>query len=120
MNEWFYWKIRNPIWFFYHRNLMPKLRGHKPMKWGIYLPLLSAKFWANRLQEMQFGQLVFGKIQIIVNLTILLKVFDAPKWMYVIGLFFVAFMLWFVGRFLEKKGVRRYFREAEFKDVRLK
>ena len=39
LNDFFYWKIRNPVWFFLHQNLLPKLRGHKPLKWGFYMPL---------------------------------------------------------------------------------
>ena len=118
--RWFYWHIQNPVWYFWHRNLYPKMKGYKPMKFGIYLPLLSQRFWANRLQEMHFGQIVIGKVQMIINLTILLKVFDAPLWMYIIGLFTATFMIWYTGRFLEKCGVRRYFREAEFKNVSIK
>ena len=78
------------------------------------------EFWAKRFQEMHFGQLVVGKIQFLVNLTILLKVFDAPVWSYYIGLVVSAFMIWYIGRFLEKKGFRKHFRDAEFKDVHLK
>ena len=89
------------------------------MKFGIYLPLLNAKWWGKRLQEMQFGQIVVGKIQFVVNLTILLKVFDSPAWIYPIGLVMATFLLWFSGYFLEKKGVRKHFREAEFKNVKL-
>ena len=80
----------------------------------------DVSFWSNRLHEMHFGQLVIGKIQFLINMTILLKVFDAPVWMYYIGLMVSAFLIWYIGRFLEKKGFRKYFREAEFKDVRIK
>jgi len=101
-----------------------------PVDWNLYLKYLRFKkraiqikkvsFWANRLHEMHFGQLVIGKLQFLINLTILLKVFDAPTWMYFIGLFVSAFMIWYVGRFLEKKGFRKHFRQAEFKDVEIK
>ena len=47
MKDWIYWHINSPLWFFCHRNLMPKLRGDKPIKWGIYLSLLSVKWWKN-------------------------------------------------------------------------
>lgn len=44
MKNWFYWHIQNPIWYFYHRNFMPKLRGDKPF----ILPLLNSKWWGKR------------------------------------------------------------------------
>jgi len=90
------------------------------MKWGIYLPLLSPEAWAKRLHEMHFGQIVIGKLQFIINLTILLKVFDAPTWAYFVGLFVSAFLLWFIGYVMEKTGIRKHFRQAEFKDVKIK
>ena len=68
---------------------------------------------------MHFGQIIVGKIQFVVNLTILLKVFDSPMWLYPIGLILATFLLWYSGYFLEKKGVRKHFREAEFKNVKL-
>ena len=101
------------------RNLQPKLRGYKPFRNGMYFAPLSAKWWGKRLQEMHFGQIVIGKLQFIINLTILLKVFDAPTWIYPVGLAVSAFLLWYSGYFLEKKGIRKHFREAEFKNVRL-
>ena len=90
------------------------------MKWGIYMPLLSPESWAKRLHEAHFGQIVIGKLQFIINLTILLKVFDAPTWLYPIGLVVATFSLWFVGYVMEKTGVRKHFRQAEFKDVEIK
>ena len=89
------------------------------MKWGIYFPLLSPETWAKRLHEMHFGQIVIGKFALIINLTILLKVFNAPTWVYVVGLFVSALLLWFIGYVMEKTGVRKHFRQAEFKDVEL-
>ena len=89
------------------------------MKWGIYMPLLSAKWWGKRLQEMHFGQIVVGKVQFIINLTILLKVFDAPIWTYPVGLVVSTFLLWYSGYFLEKSGIRKEFRNAEFKDTNI-
>ena len=123
--RWFYWHIRNPLWYFWHKNFYPKLKGYKPMKWGIYLPLLSSKYWANRLQEIQFGQMVWGKftfILTVVNFVILISLkwdFDPTNYLIPIGIL-CAFLMWYTGRFLEKKGVRKHYREAEFKDVRLK
>jgi len=79
----------------------------------------TPSFWANRLQEAHFGRIVIGMVQFIFNVTILLKLFDAAWWMYIVGLFTASFLTWYTGRFLEKKGIRRYFREAEFKNVKL-
>ena len=69
---------------------------------------------------MHFGQIVAGKVQMVLTVTIALKVFDVPYWIYPIAFIITIFLLWYVGRFLEKKGIRKYFREAEFKNVRLK
>ena len=120
MKRWIYWHIQNPAWYYWHRNLQPKLRGHKPFKGGIYLPLLSPESWAKRIHEMHFGQIVIGKLQFIINLTILLKVFDAPTWTYPIGLVTSAFLLWFVGYLMERAGIRKHFRQAEFNEVKIK
>jgi len=120
MKNFFYWTFVVRYQMFMDRNLLPKLRGHKPLKWGIYVPLLSAKAWGRRLQEMQFGQLVFGKFMFVINFTVLLKVFDAPAWSYPVAFVLITFLMWYGGYLLDKKGVRRHFREAEFKDVKLK
>lgn len=74
---------------------------------------------AQRLQEMKFGQMVLGGFFFVINMTTMLKVFDAPAWLYIIALPFTAFSVWFVGWWMEQHGVRQYFREAEFKDVEL-
>ena len=116
MKDFWWWRVNQPLWFFYHRNLMPKLRGHKPF----ILPLLNSEWWGKRLQEMQFGQIVIGKAQFVITTTILLKVFDVPYWVYAVAIPVVTFLLWYSGYFLEKKGVRKHFREAEFKNVRLR
>ena len=106
--EWYYWKVKNKFDYAYPEYV----------RWRTII--FQTKFWAKRFQELHLGTMVIGKIQFLINLTILLKVFDAPVWLYVIGLFVSAFMLWYIGRFLEKKGFRKHFRDAEFKDVHLK
>jgi hypothetical protein len=115
MKMFFYWKFIVPYQMFVDKKLMPRLRGQKSTR----LPICSSKFWGKRLQEMQFGQLVLGKATFVINITILLKVFDAPTWSYFVGLITITFLLWWLGFILDKYGVRKHYRDAEFKDVKL-
>ena len=115
IGDFYHYNIHNPIYFFWWKQLRPRLKGYKPlMSDNRYRKI------AKRLQEMKFGQLVLGAFFFIINMTTMLKVFDAPAWVYMVALPFTGFMVWFVGHWLEKHNVRKYFREEEFKDVRLK
>ena len=84
----------------------------------------DVSFWSNRLQEFHFGHLVLNKITFvitIVNFVILVSLkwdFDPLDYLIPIAIF-TTFLIWFIGRYLEKKGVRKYFQTAQFKDVRL-
>ena len=89
--------------------------------------MLSArrtKQMGNILWDMHFGQIVLNKPMIIItlmNFIILLSLkwdFDPTYYLLPFGLF-AAYMLWFVGHFLNKMGVRKAFTEANFKNVKL-
>ena len=75
------------------------------------------KWLGDRFQELHFGHIVIGKVAFIINIVILLKVFDAPLWIYIAGLFIVTFLMWFIGWYMERKGLRKHFMNAQFKDV---
>ena len=85
----------------------------------------KVSFWGNRLQELDFGHILFSKfvfVITVVNFTILISLkwdFDPTNYIVPIGLA-TALVLWYVGRIGEKKGLRKYFRQAQFKDVKLK
>lgn len=120
LGDFYFYKIHQPIWFLWHKQLYPRLKGYKPlMSENRYRKI------GQRLQEMQFGQLVLNKFMAIItimNTVILISVkwdFDPTYYLVPIGVL-VGFMIWYIGHVLEKKGVRKYYREAEFKDVRLK
>jgi hypothetical protein len=38
--RWFYWHVQNPIWYLWHRNLYPKLKGYKPMGKKLQLAII--------------------------------------------------------------------------------
>lgn len=95
------------------------------MKWRKrFLMMKNASFWANRLQEFHFGHLVLGKVTFVVSVVNLFMIFslkyDFDPVSYLIPLTLVsALLIWFVGRFLEKKKIRKYFQDALFKDVNI-
>ena len=108
IKDFIYWNIINPI--FFYRLKLPRIKRK-------YMKIKDISFWANRLQELHFGQIVIGKIQFIINLVILLKVFDAPTWSYIVCFILGSFFIWYIGRILEKSGMRKYFQKAQLKDV---
>ena len=75
-------------------------------------------FWGDRVNELNWGQFVVGKIQWIVSMTILLKVFDAPAWIYFAApvVIFVSILL--IGR-LFNAFLRKPYLKAYFKDFKL-
>ena len=79
----------------------------------------SVSFWSNRYQEFHVGHVVTGSLGYLINLTILLKVFDAPAWLYPVVLFGLALSVWILGRTLRKIGFWKYFQNAQFKDTNL-
>ena len=95
------------------------------MKWRKRLTMMkNASFWANRLQEFHFGHLVLGKVTFVISLVNLLMLFslkfDFNPLLYLIPLGLIASLfIWLLGRYLEKKGIRKYFQDAQFKDVKI-
>jgi len=111
--RWFYWHIRNP-YVYWCMKLPKRIRMIK-----------KPEFWANRLHELHFSQIVFGKFTFmlsVINFIVLISLkwdFDPMEYMIVIAPTTI-FIMWFVGWILERWGVRQAFREAEFKNVRIK
>ncbi len=87
--------------------------------------IMSVKFIAQRLQEFHFGHLVLSKLTFIltvVNFLVLISIrwgFDPINYLiFIVPL--CVFIIWFLGWALERKGLRRSFIQAQFKDVRVK
>ena len=71
---------------------------------------------------MGFRRYKPGNLDSIVNFIILVSLkwdFDPLKYIIPIALS-SAFIIWYVGRVLEKRGFRKYFVQAQFKDVKFK
>ena len=86
--------------------------------------LKDISFWANRFQEFHFGQFVIAKfwwLLSVVNALIIISIkweFDPVDYIVPLVLFVVLFT-WITGRILEKRGFRKHFQDAQFKNVKL-
>jgi len=84
----------------------------------------KAKQIGKILWDMHFGQIVLNKLVIIIsllNFIILISLkwdFDIASYLLPVGLF-AAYMLWLVGHFFNKLGIRKAFTEANFENVKL-
>jgi len=80
------------------------------------------RFIASRLQELSFGQNMMSKVFAALNMATLLIVasmkwgFKLDRWIVVIVVTAI-FMMWLVGWICEVTGIRKAYRESEFKDV---
>ena len=84
----------------------------------------EVSFWSDRFQEFHFGHIITGKFLYVANVVTMVVVFSIKYGFdpidYIIPLIlFVIFTTWIMGRCGEKLGFRKYFRQAEFKDVKL-
>ena len=77
---------------------------------------------ADRLQELSFGQNMMSKIFASINIATFIIV-ASVKWGFEINKLIipiivgVIFLMWLVGFVCEITGVRKTYREAEFRDV---
>ena len=112
MKQWWHWHISNPL-FFLKKYIIQNWRFAK-----------TSEFWGRRLQELNFGHLILSKVALVVgfvNLILLISIkwdFDPMDYIIFIGIA-ILFCTWYLGRFLDRKGVRQAFRQAEFKDVKI-
>ena len=62
-------------------------------------------YYSKRANEISIGQWAVGKLQSLVSMIILLKLFDAPTWVYIISAPIIVFGVWFMGYVLVKSGL---------------
>ena len=77
--------------------------------------------YSKRANEVSIGQWAVGKLQSLVSMVILLKLFDAPIWVYVISAPVIVFIVWIMGYILVKSGLwasinRETFRGSLYND----
>ena len=80
---------------------------------------MKTKWWSDRFQEFNFGRTVLGSLQWILSIVILLKLFEVDWIWYIISGAFIMILTWIIGMIFELLGFRRYFYQAQFKDVEL-
>lgn len=61
------------------------------------------------INRLSWGQFLVGKIQMVVSLTILLKVFDVAYWVYPVVAGSIVVFLYFLGWFFDKQLKESYF-----------
>lgn len=74
-------------------------------------------YFADRMNEIHWGFFVLSKLQWIINTTILLKLFDAPVWLYVVTPIVIVLALIIVGKIFNKKlrkgFINKYYEGAD-------
>jgi len=76
-------------------------------------------YMAKRLNEFHWGQFLLSKIQWIINLIILLKLFGAPAWAYLVSPLFIIVATWVIGYIIEKTGFRLRIVRENFKGTNI-
>ena len=61
--------------------------------------------YSKRANEVSIGQWAVGKVQSLVSMVILLKLFDAPVWVYIVSAPIIIFIVWLAGYVLVKSGL---------------
>ena len=77
--------------------------------------------YSKRANEVSIGQWAVGKVQSLVSMVILLKLFDAPVWAYIVSAPIIIFIVWLAGYVLVKSGLwasinRETFRGSLYND----
>ena len=80
------------------------------------------KWIADRMQELSFGQNMISKVtaaMTFANTVMLIGLyFQIDLKAYILPtVIIMIFLMWFIGWICEKTGLRKKYREAEFKDV---
>ena len=78
-------------------------------------------FVAKRVNDYTVGVWAASKVQSLVSMVILLKLFDAPSWAYFAIAPVIALIIWFTGFILVKTGfwarvTRETYRDSLYKD----
>jgi hypothetical protein len=72
-------------------------------------------FYAKRINEFSVGQWMVGKGQALIQMVILLKLFDAPPWVYIAATPIIAFLVWVFGFALITTGLWARINRETFK-----
>ena len=76
--------------------------------------------YTKALNQFHWGQFFLSKAQWIVNLVILLKVFDMPMWTYFVIPIILVVFTWVLGIFVDSTGLRLRFIKENFKGTNIK
>lgn len=77
-------------------------------------------FIAERANEYHWGLWFVGKLQGLVNMTIILKLFNAPTLAYFVAAPLILLGIWFLGYWVERTGLRKRIQSAAYKGVFLR
>ena len=78
------------------------------------------RFLTKRMNEFHWGQFFISKLQWVINIIILLKVFNVSFYWYIITLIFVFFITWVFGYFVVKSGFKLRFLKLYFEGTNIK
>ena len=78
---------------------------------------------AKRINEHSVGMWAASKVQALVSMVILLKLFDAPGWIYLASAICITFVIWLTGFIMVKTGFwarvsKESFRGSLYKEER--
>ncbi len=76
--------------------------------------------YTKALNQFHWGQFFLSKIQWIVNIIILLKVFDMPLWSYIVFPIELVLFTWWLGIFIDVTGLRLTFIRENYKGTNIK
>lgn len=71
------------------------------------------------LNRFHWGQFFLSKIQWVMNLAILLKVFDMPLWTYIVFPSILILFTWLLGVYVDTAGIRLQFLKENFKGTNI-
>jgi len=71
--------------------------------------------YTKRANELSVGQWVVSKFQSVFSLVIMLKLFDAPWWLYIISVPIIMFIMWTIGYVFVSTGNWASFNRETFK-----
>jgi len=72
-------------------------------------------FFAIQFQRIHFGTIIYAKIGVIVNLLILVKVYNFPAWVSVLCAVSGLFVLWVAGYVSDRTGFKDEFERKQQK-----
>ncbi len=70
-------------------------------------------YFARRLNELTIGQFIVAKVQWSISIIIMLKVFNAEGWVYIISIPIILLATLLIGIFVQRSGLwDRYIKES--------